>query len=158
MLLVSDTNILLDWESGGELAVLFRLGVPVAVPDVLAAEELGDRLPELLGLGLQVRSLAPAGVQRVVALTRTYARPSRVDLTALALAEQERAVLLTGDRDLRIAAAAEQVEVHGTLWLAERAVGTGAISGMAMRDAFQRMQRGGRRLPWAEVSALVRRW
>jgi len=48
LLLIRDTNILLDWEEGGCLEALFRLDATLAVPDVLLVEELADRAPTLL--------------------------------------------------------------------------------------------------------------
>jgi predicted nucleic acid-binding protein len=157
LLLVSDTNILLDWEDGGRLEVLFALGATLAVPDVLWVDELADRAERLRALGLQARSLGPEGIHRAEALARVHRKPGRIDLLALALAAQEGCPLLTGDRDLRAAATAEGVAVHGTLWLAEQAMAAGALRPMELREVYQRMRQAGRRLPWREVDAQLRR-
>jgi predicted nucleic acid-binding protein len=157
LLLVSDTNILLDWEDGGRLEVLFALGATLVVPDVLLAEELADRAERLTSLGLQARPLGPDGIVRAAVLARTHRRPGRIDLLALALAEQEGCPLLTGDRDLRAAAEAEGVAFHGTLWLAEVAVTAGALAPRELRTVYRRMRDAGRRLPWKEVEAQLRR-
>lgn len=157
VLLVSDTNILLDWEDGGRLDVLFALGSTLAVPDVLLAEELSDRAERLVGLGLQVRSLGSEGIVRAAALMRVHRKPSRMDLLALALAQQELCPLLTGDRDLRAAAEAEGVAVHGTLWVAERAVVGGVLTPAELRAVYRHMRDAGRRLPWRECEVQLRR-
>ena len=157
LLLIRDTNILLDWEDGGRLDALFSLGATLAVPDLLLAEELADRADRLRALGLVVRPLGAAGIGRAAALARKHRKPSRIDLLALALAEQERCPLLTGDRDLRVAAEAEGVVVHGTLWLAEQAVAVGALPATALREVYRRMWATGRRLPWKTVDAQLRR-
>ena len=156
LLLVSDTNILLDWEDGGRLDALFMLGATLAVPDLLLAAELADRADRLRALGLEVRPLRPEGLLRAADLARRHRKPSRIDLLALALAEQERCALLTGDRDLRVAAAAEGVAVHGTLWLAEQAVAVGAIAPADLQEVYRRMRAAGRRLPWKEIDAQLR--
>lgn len=61
-------------------------------------------------------------------LARRYPRPGRIDLISLVLAMGEKAMLLTGDEALRVAAFQEGVEVHGTLWLLDTMVELGAIS------------------------------
>lgn len=147
LLLVRDTNILLDWEDGGRLDVLFQLGPVLAVPDILLAEELADRAARLTALGLETRPLRPAGVTRAGALAAIHRKPGRIDLLALALAGQEGCPLLTGDRDLRAAAEAEGMAVHGTLWLVERAAEVGALLPLEMRTPYLRMRDAGRRLP-----------
>lgn len=157
LLLVSDTNILLDWDEGGRLEVLFAIGATLAVPDALLGEELDDHADRLRALGLQARVLRSEGVVRAAALAMVHRRPGRIDLLALALAEQEACPLLTGDRHLRSAAEAEGVTVHGTLWLAERAVETGALTIEELGEVYQRMRDAGRRLPWREVEAQLRR-
>jgi predicted nucleic acid-binding protein len=157
LLLVSDTNILLDWEDGGRLDVLFALGATLVIPDVLLAEELADRAARLKEFGLQAQPLGPEGIVRAATLARTHRKPGRIDLLALALAEQEGCPLLTGDRDLRAAAEAEGVVVHGSLWLAEEAVAVGALAASELRSVYRRMREAGRRLPWKEVEAQLRR-
>lgn len=158
LLLISDTNILLDWVAGGKPEVLFSLEASLAVPDILLAEELTDLASLFVQLGLRELALRPEAVARAVALTHHHRKPSRMDLLALALAEQEACPLLTGDRHLRAAAIAENVAVYGTVWLGERAVATNALVPVELRDVYRRMRATGRRLPWAEVDAQLRRW
>lgn len=156
-LLVSDKNILMDWEAAGRLPTLFGWGATLVVPDVLFAQELTSRAARLTELGLQVLELDERGVHRVAMLAQRYRGPSRVDLFALALAELQACPLLTGDRALRSAATSENVEVHGSLWMAERMVEAGALDVEELREAFEAMRCGGRRLPQAEIDALLTR-
>jgi predicted nucleic acid-binding protein len=151
-LLISDANILLDLEAGGLSEAVLRLDLNLVVPDVLFYEELAARHRHLLRLGLELRSLQPTTVQRALDLAHRYRRPSRNDLLAMALAIQEGCPLLTGDRDLRVAAREEGVTVHGTLWLLDHVAARGAISADGLRGAYQTMRDRGRRLPWAEVN------
>ena len=85
---------------------------------------------------------------RVAKLAAQYPRPSRNDLFALVLAAKEDCALLTGDKDLKLAADTENVEVRGTLWLVNEMVRTGKISVNVARGAYQRMRLHGSRLPW----------
>ncbi len=152
-LLIGDSNIFIDFEEGGLLEALFRLPEEVGVPDLLFEEELRGQHEALLDDGLVLVQLTPETLQRVVRLASAHRKPSRLDLAALAAAEQEACPLLTGDRNLRAAATTEGVEVHGTLWVARRLVDAGVVSVSVLREAYAKMEAGGRRLPWDKVAA-----
>jgi len=153
-LLISDTNIFIDLEAGDLLPALFSLPERIVVPDVLFDQELRARHEDLLDLGLAVRELQERAVERTVELAGRYGAVSRIDLSALALAEQESCPLLTGDRRLRDAATHEGVTVHGTLWVVRRLVDHG-VPVDAVRQAFKAMRGAGRRLPWDRVRRLI---
>ena len=125
MLLISDANILIDLSVAGLLETMFSLPESFAVPDVLFAEELSDRHPELLSFGLNTLALDGAGVMEsyaVMASCTGRAAPSLNDVFALMLAKQVGGVLLTGDRRLRELAETRysDIEVRGTLWIVRR--------------------------------------
>lgn len=148
LLLISDANILMDVEVGDLVAPMFSLGYQFVVPDVLYYEELEEHHAHLLDMGLQTRTLSSKSVERVQALSQTYARPGRNDLFALALAEVEKCPLLTGDAALRQAAETEQIEVKGTVWLISEMVREQRITVTVARAALHKMRVNGRRLPW----------
>ena len=150
-LLISDTNIFLDFDAAGMLAELFSLPHEIAVPDLLFEEELRDFHQDLVGLGLRQIELEPEAINRLLELARKYTLPSRVDLSALVAAEQEGCTLVTGDRHLREAAEEEGIPGHGSLWLAEQMIGAGVLDVRRLEVAYQQMQKRGRRLPWAET-------
>lgn len=156
-LLISDANILIDFEEGGLVDALFGLEARLAVPDVLFEDELKEAHPHFEELGLESIELGPVAVHRAVELARAHRRPGRIDLLALALAEQEACPLLTGDRDLRDAANAEGVEVHGTLWVAALLLDAGLVTASELRAAYQAMRAASRRLPWSLVDDQLRR-
>lgn len=145
---ISDANILIDVEVGGLMAPMFSLGYQFAVPDVLFFEELAEQHAHWRDMGLQVKTLSAQSVARVLALSQKYKRPSRNDLFALALAQDEQCALLTGDAALRSAAETERIEVKGTIWLVSEMVRQQCITAVVARTAFERMRQGGRRLPW----------
>lgn len=157
LLLISDANILIDIEIGGLVAPLFSLEYQFAVPDVLFYEELEERHNYMLDMGLVAREFDEAMVKQVIQLAARYPRPGRNDLFALVLAAKEVCPLLTGDRDLKLAAKNENVEVRGTLWLVNEMVRTGKISVHVARGAYQRMQAYGRRLPWELAESELRK-
>lgn len=148
LLLISDSNILIDIEEGGLTASMFSLEYDFAVPDVLYVEELHDQHPHLIEMGLQSRALDGNVIARVVELVEKYRKPSRNDLLALALAEHENCPLLTGDKFLREASNAEGVDVKGTIWLVEQMVIQGKITVGVAEKAYEQMRKANSRLPW----------
>ncbi len=163
MLLISDANILIDMAEGGVLEPMFRLPDTFAAPDVLFAEELSDRHPELPDLGLQLITLHGDGIIEAFRLKQLVTgrdAPSQNDLFALALARQENCPLLTGDRRLRTVTTEHhpEIEVRGTLWLMERMKGSRLITAWDAALAYGRMKRSGSRLPWPEVERQLRVW
>ena len=160
-LLISDANILIDMVEGGILERMFQLPEAFAVPDVLYHQELSTHHPELQALGLECISLRPEGVQEALELSQgCMARdaPSMNDLFALMLARQEACPLLTGDKRLRQLAAQQyaEVELRGTLWLVDAMVRGALLTVAEAETAYQRMQDGNSRLPWAEVRKQIK--
>jgi predicted nucleic acid-binding protein len=156
-LLISDANIFIDFEEGGLLRELFLLSDRIGVPDILFEDELRQQHGHLLRHGLELLELRSPAMERARALAALYRRPSRLDVAALALAEQEGCPLLTGDRHLRAAAESEGVEVRGTLWLGERLVVEGVIRLDQLKAAYGDMRKASRRLPWLEVDRQIKR-
>ncbi|MCS2611015.1 PIN domain-containing protein [Halomonas dongshanensis] len=70
------------------------------------------------------------------------------DCFALALAQQERCPLLTGDQRLRSVAEQEGVVVMGTIWVIEQLVQHQHLSVRTAKNAYERMRENVRRLPW----------
>lgn len=157
-LLISDANILIDIEDGNLIPVIFRLPYEIMVPDILFELELRERHSHLLEVGLKVKSLSAESVKKTEFLIQHYPRPSMMDHSSLALAIQEQCPLLTGDKDLRIAAKKERVEVHGTLWLVEQLLKQKLIELSQAKSSFDSMKTKGSRLPWGDVEKLLNKW
>jgi len=117
-ILVSDTSVLIDLERANLLEEMFLLPFEFAVPDLLfvreLAGELGDRL---IQFGLRIEELTSVELRRATAVNRQHAQLSVPDTFAFAIAESRGWGLLTGDGTLRELAVAEQIDMHGVLWL-----------------------------------------
>jgi len=152
-LLVSDANILIDMDAGGQLKGMFKLDYGFAVPDVLFEEELKAQRPELSGLGLKSLELREEAVKYAEELSVKYEKSGagRNDLLALALASQEKCPLLTGDSRLRKVCEDQKMDVHGTIWLVGQMIEQKIIGIAAARSAYRAMREARRRLPWDEV-------
>lgn len=124
--LVSDSSVLLEMAKRGLLEAMFRLPFEFAVPDVLFEEELIDlgtySRDDLRRYGLRVEELDAVGVTTALSCQARRRRLSLVDCFALALSSIKRYALLTGDKAMRTFAEAEDIEVHGVLWLMDEMV------------------------------------
>jgi predicted nucleic acid-binding protein len=158
LIIISDTNVLIDIEDGNLTPHIFLLPYEIVVPDVLFELELKEQHSHLLQAGLKVKSLTAEFVERTETLSIKYPRTSTIDRLALALAMQEKCPILTGDRDLRVAAKGEDIEVHGTLWIVEELLNAKLIELMHARNSFDTMKTKGSRLPWGDVEKLLSKW
>ncbi len=157
MLLISDANILIDFDCCGLLPKLFQLSDQLAVPDVLFVEELQDRHPELPEWGLQVLEINGGLIAELADLKQNHPKPGTNDLLALILARARECPLITGDAQLRVAAKKEHVTVYGSLWIADRLVRQELIGVDEAEQAFEQMKQQQRRLPWDKVARLITR-
>lgn len=156
LLLISDTNILIDMEAAHLLTRLFALPMQFAIPDVLYWEEIEPGTPGLEALGLKVLEVRGDYVAYAATLPAQHGHaPSGNDYLALALAKQEGCPLLTGDQALKKAAEAEDVPVMGSVWLLRTLVEHGLLSVEDALAALARMKAARRRLPWAEAERIL---
>jgi len=129
------------------------------VPDVMLEEELKDPPGAWLEKqGVKRCELTGEQVRKVMELAERYIRPSRVDLFALVQAKEEGAILLTEDQNLREAAEAEGLEVHGTLWMLDQMVKEKRITPRQAAESLRKMLESGRRFPSTEVERRLRLW
>jgi len=158
--LVSDTSVLIDLERGDLLEAIFMLEYEFAVPDVLYRQEMrgawGDRLVEL---GLRVEEVSKTGVAKATRYRSERPTLSVPDSFGLALAEERRWTLLTGDRDLRSLAETESVKCHGVLWLLDRMEEAGVPHIRRLFAGLQAISRHPRcRLPRREITIRLERY
>lgn len=147
LIFISDANILIDMHDGNLIEAMFKLSYRFATPDIIYVEELEERHSYLTTLGLEVHTMDANLVDKVESYAIQYVKPSRNDLFALVLAQDQKCPLLTGDGDLRKAAANERVEVHGTVWLVKEMYEAELISIIEAESAFDTMRVRGSRLP-----------
>lgn len=160
VVLVSDTSVVIDLDRGGLLETMFRLPAEFAVPDLLFARELvGDLGGRLSALGLQVHDLSADEVTAATRVTRADRSLSLPDAFAFALAQGRGWELLTGDGGLRRWAEAEQVTVHGVLWVFDELERHEACGLDELHQGLTRLVGHPRcRLPKPEVNRRLQRW
>ncbi|WP_273777655.1 PIN domain-containing protein [Acinetobacter sp. GSS19] len=150
-LLISDANILIDLHDGGLLPYMFNLPYEFATPDILFMEELASSHPNLVGLGLRLKTIQPEYMHYAFTLSDKHPKVSTNDCLVLSLAKQEKCTLLTGDRRLVNVAEKEAVIVKGTIWLVEQMVKHNIITVDEAKVAYQQMESAGSRLPFLEA-------
>lgn len=158
MRFVTDANIWIDFYEAGLLGKALGSGDEWVTPNVILHEVSRPAAAVLTSLGLSAAILPGGLTAEIPALAARYPRPSPQDLSALVLARAEGLVLVTGDRALREAAETEGVEVHGTLWLLDRMVASGAVTEREAAAGLKAMMQAARRLPKDEVERRLRRW
>jgi len=84
--LVTDTNIWIDFENGDIIAEVFRLPCRFLIPDLAIPELIKPSWLKLSRLGLETRGLNKEHIAELTQLRKTFKRLSIVDLSAILLA------------------------------------------------------------------------
>jgi len=156
--LVADASVLIDLHNGELTIAAFSLPHHWVTPDVIAHQLQRPSFESLEKAGLQVIELSPGEVDLVSDLSATYKKPGRQDLFALALAKSRQMTLIAGDKDLRNAAEAEKVPVHGTLWVLDQLVNDRYLPPAVAVSSLSLIVERGARLPQPEITARLRLW
>ena len=128
----SDTNIWIDFNTVDSLDVPFMLREDFTY--IMSSDTVNDELqspPELkerlIELGLKITEMQEEEFQLLMKYS-IYEKLSVYDRIALSIAKNRKIILLSGDRNLRIAAGKEGVEVHGSLWILDRIIWSGKLT------------------------------
>ncbi|TQE97794.1 MAG: DUF3368 domain-containing protein [Spiribacter salinus] len=156
-LIISDANILIDFECAALTPRLFQLDLDLAVPDLLYHDELSTHHGDLPALGLQLLELPPELISQAYEYRSRYSKPSIYDLFALVLSLDRQCPLLTGDKALRELARSKDVEVFGTIWLMEQLFDARLVTIDEMESAYGIMLDNQSRLPEREIGRQLRR-
>lgn len=155
---VADANIFIDFESGNIFAVLAHPSLALCTTDFIIDDIDEPTSTDLEAAGITISSLDGTQIARLSELTALYRKPSFADLSALALAEHDKSILLTGDSDLRSAAEDLGIEVHGTIWILDHLVSVDALTKPAASMALEAMADSNRRLPSLIVKRRLSAW
>lgn len=158
--LVSDTSVLIDLERGSLLETAFRLPCEFAVPDLLYEREIEDyNGAVLLALGLRVEELDGHAVTAALEFRRRESALSLPDCFALALAQAQSWMLLTGDSTLRTLAHQEAVDCHGTLWIFDQMHNEAVADAQDLHDGLLAIATHSRcRLPRPAINTRLRQY
>lgn len=155
---MTDTNIWIDLEHGGLLAVVFDLPYQFLVPDFAIAELTQPSWATLQAHGVRAQSLAPDLVQVLFRLRSNHRALSVTDLAAFLTAQALDAILLTGDRHLAELANQAGLTVYGVLWVLDELLHWQCLELLPAAQALQQILAGGARLPARECRQRLQAW
>lgn len=155
MILLADTNILIDLEYVGGIGVLPRLA-PCEILDVVLAECENEKQPLIMEhieqSGITVIKTNRELVSMASALrqggTSTY------DMMTFCHAREHGHTVLTGDRPLRERCREEGVDYRGSFWVVEELYRKGLLEPAELLRWLTVWPQVGRRLPKAELEIL----
>ncbi len=130
---VQDANILIDLELAEILDSWLELGIETHTTDFIVRQlEAGKHREALARIrkgAIQSHALDAAEMAEMIALFQELSGgPDLNDCSVLFLAQKLGALLLTGDKPLRIEAERRRIEVHGTLWILDQLVAESVIA------------------------------
>jgi rRNA-processing protein FCF1 len=155
---VVDTSLLIDIHFGKIVVPFFTLPYSFVAPDVIIAELKSIDSSMLIKLGLKKCELTGNQIQEVLQFRSRHRQPSVNDLFAFVTARSLRAILLTGDRNLRKLAEQEGILTHGTLWVLDEMIRLKIISPLQTAEALKLICERGSRLPVDECNHRLKNW
>lgn len=162
-IVVCDANILIDLLQVDLFKALLKLKWEMHVPpDVV--DEVQEENSDLLIQAIKSRDiLVPVFTSeelfRIQDYKTRYQPLSIQDCSCLLLAEKLSAVLLAGEKKLKIIATTSHgIQVHGVLWIFEHLVGERLITPHMAHTGLSQLLKLNSRLPKAECERLLKRW
>lgn len=160
---VQDANVFIDLELAGLFDLWFQLGVETHTTDLIKSElEDGDHEQTLTYFEsgqIKEHGLSFEELVQVSALEQDVGSKAKFnDCSVLFLAVKLDAMLISGDKALRKAGCARQVEVHGTLWIIDQLVAGKIITGEIAAAKLKLLMSLKRYLPAEECHIRLRKW
>ena len=156
--LVSDTNIWIDFQHAGFLKSIFLLPFEFLTTDFVINELQEPEGSILVSLGLKVIVLDGSEVANLFTISQENNHSSLPDVSCFYVALTKGCPLLTGDGALRKLAKNKGVIVYGSLWLLDQLVEQELILPALAADGLQKMLAAGSRLPPIECHTRLTHW
>ena len=160
---VQDANVLIELELAGLFDLWFHLGMETQTTDLIKGElEDGGHVQALAYFKSgQVREhgLSFEELDQVSELEREVRRKAKFNqCSGLCLAMKLVESLISGDKPLRKAGKARQVEVHGTLWIMDQLVAGKVMTGDIAAAKLEHLLSLERYLPAEECQIRLKKW
>ena len=166
IIVVSDTNILIDLIKSGLLEQFLSLPFEVHTTDMVIFEvtdpDQKAKVTTVIKQGyLKVKTFTSKEMLKLYAFVNSKRQKSNLspaDFSVWAYAADNNYPLLTGDGNLRKLAIADGVEVHGTLYIFDKMVEHMILTPVAAADSLELLNQINHRLPKSEVDLRLKRW
>ena len=163
-IIVNDTNILIDLHSLGLLEVLCELPYDVRTVDFVIAEITDPEQSEALSAlarenKIRIESFDAEELGEII--TEHSSVPGNIsipDCSVCYYARKHAATLLTGDRQLRRYAEANNVSVRGILFIFDELVANNVISSQQASAKLRELVAINVRLPKSEIEKRINNW
>ncbi len=160
---IKDANVLIDMEVAELFDLWFQLGHETMTTDLIDAELRKGRHQRALDYikagHIKVEPCSPDFLSDALGLMKEIGGGLSIqDGSVLLLAMQRDAMLLSGDKPLRIAANARQIEVHGTLWIFDQLVESRLMRKAIAAQKLSHLFESDRYLPAQACSERIRKW
>lgn len=159
---IHDANILIDLVKLDLAEKLFELSFEMRTTDAIWVE-VSDEQREVLqhyvdqGL-LGIERFSYEEVLDIVAYSRSYNGLSFQDCSLLVAAKRINALIITGDKKLRMVIEQERLQVHGMLWLFDQLVENRILIPSDAANKLHQLRDLNVRLPEAEINERISRW
>ena len=163
-IIVNDTNIFIDLHSIGLLEEMCNLPYEIHTVDFVMAEIVEETqriaFEHLVSIGkIRVNSFLAEEVMEIVAEhSEVSGNLSVPDCSVCYYARKYQVPMLTGDRRLRKYAEAQDIEVHGILFLFDEMVRFGVVSPAIAAMKLEELMQLNVRLPKSEISQRIILW
>lgn len=141
--------------------MLFQIGAQICTTDFVMGEltqhDERERMENFVDAGL-LRVTSFEDVEPILLMPTKRNGLKIADRSALFIALKEKAILLSGDGDLRKEAQEKGVEVHGAIWLFEIFVEQMLIAPTDAYEVLVAMLSVGRRIPEGVIEELAVKW
>lgn len=159
---VKDACVLIDLANGGLLDAWFQLGIETFTTDLVIRQvKTAHQWQAVSGFVeaglLKIHSLTG---DELVRMSASFAelRIGVEDQTVLFLAVEQEAILVTGDKRLRIEATRRKVDVRGLLWVLDELIERGVLAPKLAAIKLQAMRAQGAFLPSEECEKRLGLW
>lgn len=163
-LVVSDTNIFIDLIRMGLLGDFFLLPFEISTVDFVIRElkKTGQKDAVMAFEArkrLTIIKFSTAEIEDIFNLQQSaYGNVSFQDCSIWFCAKKLSACILTGDMALTKNARADQIEVHGLLYVLDQLVQYGIIPPELVADKLEKLARENKWLPEKTVEGLIIKW
>jgi rRNA maturation endonuclease Nob1 len=160
---VNDANILIDFGDIGLLDAMTDLDLVLFTTDLVISEiqtpEHRSQILRLISEGLiQVSAFSGEEIGKIVQKQARVPRLSLADCSVWFFAVQANAIMMTGDRLLKVEAEKEGVEVHGSLWILDQMIEAKIVTKIAACNALLDLIAKNPRLPRDECEVRQAKW
>lgn len=166
IIVVSDTNILIDLIEAGVLEQFFLLPMKVHTTDIVISEVTVPKQKTQVRTLVQTRCLTvktftPDEMLKLFEFVNSKRRRCNLrvaDFSVWQYAAENGHVLLTGDGNLRKLAAEDGVEVHGTIYVFDKMIEHKVLTPAIAADKLELLYSINHRLPKSEIDLRIKLW